>query len=227
MSVKVWIATHSGLPSIYSDEDVTVKVSDGRILRAAGQGAPFYISDALALPGVELTYTVGSTPHALTRKAKNPGLGIIAALDGRGIDGIYQINNQDTTQWDSDVSRYSTGINRWPLNSPNESGESILTFFDPKAEEKLMQILKAKAPIIIGPALPTPGVPMRVVTVTSIERRRHLNARITLTLSWTAIDANQISGAAPLITWGEWASQKKGWQNRTFNQLAKQIAGMP
>ncbi|MDN5980091.1 hypothetical protein, partial [Bifidobacterium mongoliense] len=64
--------------------------------------------------------------------------------------------------------------------------------------------------------------------------RSQRSARVdTAARSWSlpyrAVDPREtkMSGAAPVVTWGEWQAFDHGWKNRTVLDLARLIAGMP
>lgn len=235
MVVKAWVTTHTGLPSVYSDSDVDVRTSDGRILHLSGQGAPVLVSDALASPGIETTYLVGGQQHALTRPAhSDPRVGLVTTTAGRSIPGALLVNNLDPTQWSSDVAYYPTGVARWPMIEPATTGESVLLLLDPALEKQMTDNLRSRSELIIGPASPTQGVPLRRVVVDSVRRSRLRLGRLQFDVSWTEakkpLARNGWSGAAPVVTWGEAEAYRRSAGSvgdLSFVRLAELIAGMP
>ena len=66
MALKGWIGAASGLPSLLVDGPAKV-TADDRLLAVVGQGQHL-IADALAAPGVEVTYRAGDDAVSLTRR---------------------------------------------------------------------------------------------------------------------------------------------------------------
>lgn len=230
MVARAWVSRHTGLPSLYSDADQTLIASDGRILHRAGDGAPVLVSDALATPGVPVTYTLGESSHTLTRQAaKDPRLGILAGPDGRPVDGIYLVNNQDPTSWDSSAVRNDAGTYRWKLRSEPVKGSSQLLVLDPTKEQEVEEVLRSRAPIVVGPAVAIAGVPLRLVVVKSVSRSRLRLGRLSFDVSWEAWP-DLGYGAVPVLTWGDWVTYRDrtgDLADHSYLELAQLIAGMP
>lgn len=234
MTVTAWTASHTGLPSIYSDQDKTLTAPDGRILHQQGAGAPFMVSDALAAPGVEGAYTLGSTVVRVSRASSGDRrVGIVAGRDGRSVPGALLVNNEDPTSWKSGVERHETGAVRWPLHPQPVSGESLLLVLDPTLEDKIEQVLRSHAVLYVGPASPTPGVPVRPVVVESVERKRLRLGRLAFTVAWTVADGPAratLTGGVPVVTWGDWEQYRDDsgdLADHSELELAQLIAGMP
>ena len=223
MVVKAWTATHSGLPSIYSDAPVRVTCGD-RVL--ADGSSPVLLSDALAAPGVPTTYTIGGTLRTLTRAPGPAWGGLLTTATGRGVPGLIMANNEDSTEWKSTISRFSSRSRRWSLEENPVTGAAVMVLTDPTVESHVWEVVRSRSVLVLGPAAPTAGVPMRCVTVDSVGRKRiGADGTLSFEIQWT--EASPSSGAAPVVTWGEWQEYDHGWKNRTVLDLARLIAGMP
>lgn len=223
VTVRAWVASHTGLPSIYSSSAVRVSCGD-RVL-ADGSG-PVLVSDALAEPGVETVYTVGSATYGLTRAVGSASGGLVTDASGRGVPGLVAVDNGDPVSWKSSITRFSPRSWRWSAVDDPASGTSQVTLVDPSREADMWDVLQRHSVLVVGPARPTPGVPVRCVTVDSVSRKRlGVEGLLSFEVSWT--EAVGASGAAPVVTWGEWRGYDGGWRSRTSAELAHLIAGMP
>lgn len=231
MASKTWIATHTGLPSFSVDAGIRVTTS-GRTLWPGNHASVF--SDALAAPGVPTTYQVGDKTVTLTRRTIPGGGMLLTGTDGRPIDGLTAWNNQDPISWKSSASIIDDRLTRWSMHTHLHDGKTRCTL-PAIAEADAWRILKARSHIIIAPGDATPGVPARLVTITSVTRERlGADGTIALTVQWTEAGPRDVErlggGAVAVVTWGDWQS----WSDRTGNRqdqsevtLARLIAGMP
>jgi hypothetical protein len=203
VSVTAWVASHTGLPSIYSADPVRVTCGD-RVL-ADGSG-PVLLSDALAEPGVPTTYTVGDSSVTLTRAAGGRSEGILTMANGRGVQGLIYADNRDTVDLGVEPSRFNARISRWAIEDPPDTGTAVFVLTDLSREDEVVSVLRQHGQVVIGPARPTVGVPMRMVTVAKPRRTRLSSAAIQFEVPWTEfrVTSGQMSGAAPVVTWGEW-----------------------
>jgi hypothetical protein len=226
MSVVGWVASHTGLPSIYSSDPVRVSVG-GRVL--ADGTAPVLLSDALAEPGVATEYRVGSELITLVRAAGGLGQAFLTNARGRGIPGLIYANNGDKLAWSSSVSRFNDRVERWSLSDPLVSGVGQVVLTDPAREADVWRVLRSHAPIIIAPDQSTPGVSLRCVTVDSVSRSRiGRRGELLFDVSWTeSRSAVSRSGACPVVTWGEYQALGEGWQDYSMLDLCRIVAGMP
>lgn len=200
MTVTAWVAAHTGLPSIYSD--TAVRVSCGDRVLADGSG-PVLLSDALAAPGVPTTYTVGSETVTLTRASGAAWGGLVTDAKGRGVPCLIMSNNEDPSDWKSTVSRFSSRSRRWSLEDNPVTGAALMVLTDPTLESVVWDVVRRRSVLVIGPAAQTVGVPMRCVTVDSVGRKRiGADGTLSFEIHWT--EALGVSGAAPVVTWGEW-----------------------
>lgn len=226
MVVKTWVATHTGLPSIYSDTAVRVTVGN-RVL--ADGTKPVLLSDALAAPGVPTQYVVGSDTVTMTRRADGAQYALLTRLSGRGITGLWYRDLGDPESWDSDVVRYPGGGARWSEHTPLRTGSGRFILWDPTQIPVVWDLFRWKEPLIVAAAAPVPGAsPLRVVTVDRASRQRLTpDGATTWDVSWTESPLSQHTGAAEVVTWGEWQAFDHGWKSRTMLDLARLIAGMP
>lgn len=224
MKVTAWVAAHTGLPAFYSSAPVRITAGD-RII--ADGTRPVCVSDGLATPGVETVYMVGGERVALTRPAGPREGAIVADRQGRTVPGLVAVNNEDPVSWDPGISRVGH-IARWPMVRPLATGTSVILLEDPTLEARLWDILRQHAPLVIGPARQTPGVPLRLVTLDSVSRQRiGMRGELEFSLSWTECPASQASGAVPVVTWGEYEAAYGTWTTGTYVDVLHDLAGMP
>ncbi len=234
MTLKTWVAAHTGLPCIYSSEDVTVTADSGRVLHRKGGGAPFMVADALAAPGVTTRYMVGSVAHELTRATSNAGDLLLTGLNGRGVVGLRAQPVKDIHSWSSDAKIMPNGYVRKPLTIQPRAGKTIALAFTAGVVEEAWELLQDRQPVVVGTGAPVPGVGIRVVQVKAVDVDWLASTGLhRVNFTWSEVVRAQLdasrafSGAAPVLTWGEWASAGNSWKNTTYEQLAHEIAGMP
>ncbi|RTE50386.1 hypothetical protein [Actinobaculum sp. 352] len=224
MAVKAWIAAHTGLPAFYSPAPARIVAGD-RII--ADGTRPVCVSDGLARLGVATTYLVDGVPVVLTRPAGPREGAIVADRYGRTVPGLVAVANDDPVSWDPGVSR--TGhITRWPMVRPLATGTSLVLLEDPTLEASLWDILRQRAPLVIGPARETPGVPLRLVTLDAVSRQRiGMRGELEFQLGWTECPASQGTGAVPVVTWGEYEARYGTWTTGAYTDVLHDLAGMP
>mgnify|MGYP007018407889 CR=1 FL=1 len=88
MAIKAWIGEVSGLPSLLVDGPGRVMAGD-RLLAVVGQGQRL-VADALAAPGVPITYRIGAESAELTRPVGDWYGVHVASRDGRSIPGLVR-----------------------------------------------------------------------------------------------------------------------------------------
>lgn len=232
MALKGWIGTTSGLPSLLVDGPVTVTAGD-RVLARLGEGQHL-VADALAAPGVEVTYRAGGDTVSLTRPVGDWYGVHVAGRDGRSAPGLIYVSNEDPIEWSSKASHVG-GVTRWALRDEPETGSGVIACH-PDAEPYLWWVLQAHHPIMLIPAAPTAGVPPRMVIVTGVSRKRLIDDLVELTVKWTAHEPraeNTPQGAVPVTTWGEWQDYGEshpdtpGWQAWSALEVARRVQGMP
>lgn len=223
-----WIATHTALPSIYAPAPARVIAPDGRLLHPGTGRGHVLISDALAAPGIPGRYQVGDTVRTLTRPAGSAHGAIFTDLSGRGPRSLVQEASGDPLDYRPPVSTVA-GHSRWSTPSP-VTGRSVLICPDPTLEDEVWRVATSQAPVILGPAAPVPGVPLRLVILTDVDRKRFgVAGQSQWRLSWREQPLTPAyQGAAPVLTWGEWAAHSpQGWHSTTTLDLARALAGMP
>lgn len=226
MTIKAWVATHTGLPSICSDVPVRVTCGD-RVL--ADGTTPVLLSDALAEPGVPTTYTAGGQTMTLTRKADGPQYALLTHLSGRGVHGLWYRDLGDPESWDSNVVRYPGGGARWSEHTPMRTGSGRFILWDPTQINQVWDLLRLKAPLVVGAAAPVSGAsPLRVVTVDRVGRSRLTPDGATIwDVTWVEHPKVRVLSAAPVVTWGEYQALGEGWQTYSMLDLCRVVAGMP
>ncbi|RTE47728.1 hypothetical protein [Actinobaculum sp. 352] len=226
MGFTGWTGEHTGLPSLRVVGPCTVTTA-GRTVVTVPAGQTRHVSDPLAVPGAN-TYTDGATVTVIDRQTGRPWEAILTDATGRGLHGLILANNQDPISWASEVVQTGRHVARWPLTRPPATGTSVIVLTDPTAEPELIRICQTHTPVIIGPAVPTVGVPIRHVVITSITRSRLGPAgTIQVEIAWTQIDPSSKQSAAPVVTWGEYAAATDGWTTESYEDLCRRIGGMP
>ena len=230
MVVTGWIASHTGLPSfrVVNDGTTVVRLErDGVSLKRILAGETVIVSDAGAVPGLAHTYTVGDQTLVLTREAGASWDAVFTDHRGRGLPGLIYENNEDPVNWKSDVNQFNRRIARWPLESPPDSGTGMLVLIDPALEAEVWRVCKQRAPVMIGPARPVPGGPMRTVIITDVGRTRiGADGELRFEVAWSEHEATN-GGLAPVVTWAEYAAASDGWTHESYEDLCQRIGGMP
>jgi hypothetical protein len=225
------------LPSIYSD--VPVRVACGGRVLADGSG-PVLVSDALAEPGVETTYTVGSETVTLIRRDDGH---MLTDARGRGRVSLAWLGD-DSDEWDPRVAMFDPSgarspVSRWSLRPSTPTG--TLQASTLAGQTQAMRDLVSgdrRGPVIAVhspgecqiPGCDIPLVRMVVLGAAQSQRTGRIDvAARSWSLPYRVVDPREtkMPGAAPVVTWGEWEALGEGWQNRTILDLARLIAGMP
>ena len=237
MVVKAWVAAHTGLPSIYSDTAVRVTCGD-RVL--ADGSSPVLLSDALAEPGVPTEYRVGSATYTLTRRDDGH---MLTDARGRGRVSLAWLGD-DGDEWDPRIAMFDPSgarspVSRWSLRPSTQTG--TLNARTLAGQTQAMRDLVSadhRGPVIAVHSprecqVPDCDIPpVRLVVVGASRSQR--SARVdTAARSWSlpyrAVDPRETTmpGAAPVVTWGEYAALGRGWQHYSALDLCRMIAGMP
>lgn len=241
MSVTAWAAVHTGLPCFYSTEDVTLASPDGRILHMQGDGAPFLVADALAVPGVAGAYSVGSQSVDVARTASRIGVQIVTTLDGRGPEGLGAQPVTEDQAWKTDGTVFKTGAVRYRLRPSARTGKTRVLLYNSEDETALIDVMESRSPIIVGTGAKVQGVEqLRIVIISNYQSEWLSHEGLKrYTLAWEEYRANlsaraaysaRLSGSAPVVTWGEWEAyraQSGDLADHSELELARLIAGMP
>jgi hypothetical protein len=231
------VASHTGLPSIYSDVPVRVSVG-GRVL-ADGSG-PVLLSDALAAPGVATTYTVGSETVALTRRDDGH---MLTDARGRGRVSLAWLGD-DSDEWDPRIAMFDPSgvrspVSRWSLRPSTPTG--TLQARTLAGQTQAMRDLVGadhRGPVIAVhsprecqvPDCDIPPVRLVVVGASQSQRSARVDvAARSWSLPYRSADPREtkMPGAAPVVTWGEYAGLGEGWQHLSALDLCRLVAGMP
>ena len=229
-----WIATHTGLPSLLVVAE-TAKVQvlrDGERWFTVAAGEARLVSDAAAPLGTPVTYTADGETVTLTRAGS--GKHLITDVNGRNQARVRAVGNDDT-EIPSGVSFFDQGRSfaRWPLARQFETGEMVVRT-DSEDTHALAKLAHAKSPVF---SLHSPSAceiegcdipPVRQVVITSANHQR--TGRVDRAvrewvLAWRESDG--LDGAAPVVTWGEYAAASDGWTNESYAEICRRIGGMP
>ena len=229
-----WIATHTGLPSLrVVAESVKVQVlRDGELLFTVQAGETRLVSDAAAPLGTPVTYTAGGETVTLTRA--DTGRHMVTDIRGRNQARVRAVGNDDT-EIPSGVSFFDPGrsVVRWPLARQYETGELVVRT-DLEDTAALAELAHAKSPVF---SMHSPSAceipdcdipPVRQIVLTSARNQR--TGRIDRAvrewvLAWRESDG--LDGAAPVVTWGEYAAASDGWTNESYMEICRRVGGMP
>jgi hypothetical protein len=214
MAIVGWVASHTGLPSIYSSDPVRVACG-GRVL-ADGSG-PVLLSDALAAPGVPTVYQVGSETVTLTRRDDGH---MLTDARGRGRVSLAWLGD-DSDEWDPRIAMFDPSgvrspVSRWSLRPSTPTG--TLQARTLAGQTQAMRDLVGadhRGPVI---AVHSPGecqipdcdIPLvRLVVISSAQSQRSGRIDVaarTWSLPYRGVDPSEsrLSGACPVVTWGEW-----------------------
>lgn len=232
MAIKAWIGEVSGLPSLLVDGPGRLMAGD-RLLTVLGEGQHL-VADALAAPGVPITYQVGAESAELTRPVGDWYGVHVASRDGRSIPGLIYVHNSDPLDWSARVARVG-GVTRWALRDEPVTGEGVIVC-SPSYEAYMWWLLQSHNPITLVPTAPTDGVPPRTVVVNSVARKRLWDQDLQFTVKWTEFEPQDNRtglGAVPVTTWGEWSDygeshpDEPGWQAWSALEVARRVQGMP
>lgn len=236
MAVIGWTAAHTGLPCLYSDAPARV-TSGGRVLWD-GRG-PTLIADALAVPGEPTEYRVGAITVTLTRRDDGHAL-----TDGHGRGRVpLAWLGEDPDDWDPRLTMMSTSsrrtpIGRWAISAAAVSGTLDARTRGATATEAMRMLTGARGPLV---AIHSPAEcktvdcdipPIRALYLAGGSSSRTPRLSVSerrWSLPYQGIDPSEVDfvGAAPVVTWGEWAGHGDGWQNASAIDVARSIAGMP
>ncbi|MFT0849032.1 hypothetical protein VR010_14945 [Actinomycetaceae bacterium L2_0104] len=196
---------------------------------------PALISDPLAPPGVPTVYRQGE--HHVTLVRPDTGFHMVTDRDGRTGVRIALLGD-DATDPDTGLSLFApdTGgpsIPSWRYGILDTTG--TLEARTAGADTRVMlELVRAKCPII---QLHSPRAcqipecdipPVRVILAQSARYARDgvvSRARREWSIPWTEYRGE--TGAAPVVTWGEYEAHSDGWTEESYEDLCRRIAGMP
>lgn len=225
--MKAWIAAHTGMPSFYTDSALRISCGD-RVI--ADGTSPVVVSDPLAEPGVPTVYTVGDETVTLTRRAGSAGTAVLTDDGGRGLDGLIYVDTGDQENYAPDVTQFNPFVTRWSMTNPAYTGSGTFTLKDLSKRGQVDALLRRHRVVIAGPASPSPGMGLRRVIVTQVQRSRYAaGTRMRFEVSWSEarLGAREACGV-PVVTWGEYADASNGkLTGESYLQICRRIAGMP
>nr|WP_300341102.1 hypothetical protein [Actinomyces sp.] len=248
MAGTVWIARHTGLPSFrlptVAGRRLSVLAADATrtwtAVAATGTGSDLLASDPLAAPGVPVTYLLPDGRKVeMTRPVPRGGeewwRGMVSRLDGRTVPGLSWDADGDGRDWTSGVVRFSPSVARWPLEEPAIEGGGTFVLWEPEREREVWDLLRTPGPLVVMPAAPAVALPARVMTISSVGRKRISGDGV---LEWTAkwaevpltspmLTSPDGTVGAPVVVWGEWDAYDHAWRDRTYLDLCRAVAGMP
>ena len=228
-----WIATHTGLPSLRVTEPGPIYAGSRLLARAPDEGA--IISDPLAPLGSPVEYRQGD--HAVTLMRPDDGQHMVTDPTGRRAVRIALLGD-DATDPDTGLSLFTpdTGgpsIPSWRCGVLDTTGtlEARTAGLDTAT---MLELVRARCPII---QLHSPRAcqipdcdipPVRVILAQSARHARDgvvSRARREWSIPWTEYRGE--TGAAPVVTWGEYEAHSQGWTEESYEDLCRRIAGMP
>nr|DAV57411.1 MAG TPA: hypothetical protein [Caudoviricetes sp.] len=240
MALTGWVGRVSRLPSLFLSTTAltTLVLADDRLLAVVGPGQHL-IADALAEPGVPVTYRAGQETVTLVRPEGDWWGVHVCDASGRSVPWLAYESNDDPVSWASTVKMFNARVARWAIEDDPVTGEGQIALDDPAREADVWATLRSHSPILLVPAAQTPGVPPRCVIVNTVKRTRVTDGLILFKVAWTQAlpettgrGLSAAMGAVPVTTWGEWqayadAHGEGGWQNYSAHKVAQLVQGMP
>ncbi len=222
-----WIATHTGLPSIFTKHSGPVYAGQRLLINAPRGGAA--VSDPLALPGVPVTYRQGDWTVTLTRPAGRAWEALLTDADGRGLSGIIHEADGNGLDWDPGAAIMNDAVPQWGRRHKGRTGSSTFVL-EPEMAPVFWDLVRKRSIFIIGPARPIPGVVTLPVIITGVGSKRIGAAgEIRQSVAWTEAPARMLHELhGPIVTWAEYAAASDDkLTNESAYEIYKRIAGMP
>ena len=229
-----WIAAHTGLPSlrVVADSAKVQVLRDGELWFTVAAGEVRLVSDAAAPLGTPVVYTAGGETVTLTRA--DTGRHMVTDIRGRNQASVRAVGNDDT-EIPSGVSFFDQGrhVARWPLARQYETGEMIVRT-DAVDTAVLRELARVKSPVfsLHSPSAceiedcDIPLVRQVVFTKAGNKRTGRVDRAVReWVLAWRESDG--LDGAAPVVTWGEYAAASSGWTGESYVDLCRRVGGMP
>ena len=228
-----WIAAHTGMPSLRVTVPGPVYAGDRLLVNPSR--LPALISDPLAPPGVPTVYRQGE--HQVTLVRPDTGFHMVTDRDGRTPVRIALLGDDATDQgtgvsfFDPDTGGPSIPSWRYGILDSTGTLEARTAGADTRV---MLELVRAKCPII---QLHSPRAcqipecdipPVRVILAQSARYARDgvvSRARREWSIPWTEYRGE--TGAAPVVTWGEYEAHSQGWTEDSYEDLCRRIAGMP
>lgn len=239
MTEYCWVAAHTGLPSFYSS--VPLRITCGDRVLSDGSKPTVLLSDALAEPGVPTTYTLGGS-RTVTLTRRDDGHALTDAWGRQRVSLAWLGDDEDS--WDPrmnvfDPSGMASPVPRWSSRASTPTG--TLQCRTIGAQTLALRSLIAadrRAPVVAlhsprecqVPDCDIPRARMVVLGEAQSQRSGRVDvATRAWSLPWRGISPREgrYSGAAPVLTWGEYAALGQGWQHASLLDLCRTIAGMP
>lgn len=175
------------------------------------------LSDALAEPGVPTVYKVGSATYTLTRRDDGH---MLTDARGRGRVSLAWLG-ADEDEWDPRLSMFDPSgvrspVSRWSLRPSTPTGTlQARTLADQTQAMRDLVGADHRGPVI---AIHSPREcqvpecdipPVRLVVLGEAQSQRSARVDVAArswSLPYRAVDPREtkMSGAAPVVTWGEW-----------------------
>lgn len=251
-----WVATHTGLPSLYATGTgrLTAVTGVGRERLITNVSGAALVSDAGAAPGVETRYSFGGATLSLQRVGDADGslpdpTDWITTADGTVVANIQVLGDDERAhETDAEVFTSALGrqIPRYRLGqSPATGTVEVATVGE--GTLLLRELVAARQPLWLlhnAVACQLRGcdvegarliVPQRLVEVRSARRDV---AQRNWEIFYTRVPDDLVGArvertdGVPVVTWGQWeawgeTNRPSGWQNWSEVQVAQRVAGMP
>ena len=251
-----WVATHTGLPSLYATGTgrLTAVTGVGRERLITNVSGPALVSDAGAAPGVETRYSFGGATLSLQRVGDTDGslpdpTDWLTTADGTVVADI-QVLGDDERAHETDAEVFTSALGRQipryrlgqsPATGTVEVatvGEGTLLLRDLVAARQPLWLLhnvmacQLRGCDVEGARL---IVPQRLVESRSARRdvaQRNWEIFYTRVPDAVAVSGVERVDGVPVVTWGQWAawgrkSTPSGWQDWSAVEVCRRVAGMP
>lgn len=256
MALMGWVATHTGLPSLYATGTgrLVAVTESGRERMIRNVSGAALVSDAGAAPGVDTAYRFGGDTVVLKREG-DPGGSYarptdwLTTADGTVVADIRVLGDDERAhETDAEVFTSALGrqIPRYRLGqSPATGTVEVATVGE--GTLLLRELVAARQPLWLlhnAVACQLRGcdvegarliVPQRLVEVRSARRdvaQRNWDIFYTRVPDSLAGAAAERADGVPVVTWGQWeawgkTNSPKGWQHWSAIQVCQRVAGMP
>lgn len=238
MTLKGFIAAHSGLPSFMIDAG-PYRLYRQRVLIDKGVG-PTIISDPAAPVGKPTEYHVQTAEDNWSELLTRPGIGaayLLSDAQGRGLVPV-RITNGDDTGWDCGAAVYRPANRAAPVvrySFPPRSTGTLQFSAGPEATGRVRELVARQEPFFLLhdhsvcriPSCDVPATRLIVPTgdITESRTARIDAAHRAWNMQYTRLPESAASKQI-FLTWGDWVRAEDSWENSSYVELAETIGGL-
>ena len=257
MSLKGWVASHTGLPSFHAvgtgdllaEHEALGWVRPRLVARVSGEAL---VSDPGAGEGTPTEYRFASDSVVLTRRGiagSDGGHQWVTSADGQLLAGVKLVGD-DPREYDTGATIFTSALGRqiprFSLGQKPPTG-TLTVLSTLAATEVLREMTVLRSPLWVlhnASACEIPGCDIEGARLIVPQRMRESRTgRVDRATREWSIDYSRVPDAlagsdvappsgVPVVTWGDWEAwaktgSPKGWQNWSALQVAEKVAGMP